>query len=171
MMWIGVEDSDTLEQTGISVDCQYGAPVYYAWYAFYRTTGAIYINNVSPGDAMVASVSYIATSTYTLSIYDTTAGWHRSFTGSGGAPQNALWIVEQSSDPTEYPLTNFSSMTFSSCHFNQVFYNGTTYSGSVTGEDAVTQITMIDSNGNIMVTTSNLSNDGSSFTVTWIRGT
>ena len=172
-MWVGIDDQSKIEQIGTSSNCEYGSPQYYAWYAFWPSTYSIYINNVNPGDIMVASVSYNPSSfIYALSIHDVTNGWNGvtyTFTGHGGAPLEADWIVEQIHNPGVYPLTNFSSVTFSSCSMTQT-YNGETVNGPITNDDGVTQISMVDINGNLMASTSDLSENGTTFTVTWVSG-
>lgn len=171
-MWIGIGDSRTVEQIGTDTDCQLGSPAYYALYDFYPSSGdfggSTFINNVLPGDLMEASVSYSSASSYTLTISDKNAGWKHSFTGSGGNDWYAEWIVEAIHSPGFEPLTNFGSVTFNSCTMTQLV-SESPVSGPITNYAAVYQYTMVDQSGNVMVTTSNPSNGGTSFTVTWIR--
>jgi hypothetical protein len=58
--WVGLDgyNSKTVEQIGTASDCKNGKPTYYAWYEMYPKFGAICSLEVSPGDAIAASVSY-----------------------------------------------------------------------------------------------------------------
>jgi hypothetical protein len=166
-VWIGISDGGTIEQIGTDTDCAYGSPNYFSWFEFYPS-GPIFIDSVAPGDFMTAFVSSKLSSNpiYTLTIFDKTAGWTRTFTGNGGEPQQALWIVEQLHEPT-IPLTDFGKVTFISSSMTQNS-SGRIITGPITSNAAVREYTIIDGSGNVVAAPSNLSNDDTSFTVSWV---
>jgi hypothetical protein len=124
---------------------------------------------------MLASVTYVSGSTFTVSITDTTKQQSFSTQGSvsNAARSSAEWIAEA---PSSYfgvlPLANFGKVNFG--------YDSTSVAGTcsatvagVTGTigsfgSAVQEITMVSRRGATKATPSPLSTDGTSFNVTWV---
>ena len=65
----------TVEQTGTDVNCASGSPQYTAWWEFYPNPSVTYAVPVYPGDTLVASVTYLGSTEYSLKLTDTTRGW------------------------------------------------------------------------------------------------
>jgi hypothetical protein len=120
---------------------------------------------------MGAVVSYTPSSNYnyTLTIMDQTQRWSKSVAGTGGGNIEPEWIVEApvNAQGEPYPLANFGNVTFSSCSMT-VLNNGIATTSPITNEDFVYPLEMFNgSTENTLATTSDLSNGGTSFTVTW----
>jgi Peptidase A4 family len=171
--WVGLDgyNSTSVEQLGTDSDCDSGTPSYYAWYEMYPNPSETLPSQypVKPGDQMTALVASNAAGTsFTLEIKDTTAGWTFSTTqtGSGFARSSAEVIAEAPSSCSllfcsEVPLADFGQINYS----GSSVINTAGTKGSLAAFDA-NQITMSD-NGTTLATPSNLSSDGSSFSVTW----
>ncbi len=171
--WVGLDGytSSSVEQIGTDSDCNGTTPSYYAWYEMYPnpsvTLPSQYV--VYPGDHMTALVSSNSGGTsFGLAIKDSTAGWMFSTTqtGSGFARSSAEVIAEAPSSCdlifcSEVPLTDFGTVDYSGSGIADT----ASKSGTISSFDA-DQITM-DNNGTVQATPSNLSSDGSSFSVTW----
>jgi hypothetical protein len=129
--WVGIDGfaTQTVEQTGTSVDCYYGVAQYTAWYEFFPATPILTVFSVSPGDHMTAEVSYSkSTHKFTLTITDVPSiGVPVTYTTpptavSGAAENSAEWIAENaaacitpSCSVFEFlSLSDFGSTTFSS---------------------------------------------------------
>lgn len=136
------------------------------WYDFYPSS-IVEISSVGPGDVIEAKVVGPANGygTYTISITDKTRDISIVVSATGGSNLGAEWTIERPGSGV-YGLANFGSVTFSSCILS-LYHNGETVSGPIANFDRVIQSTMVDQSGNIIAATSNLSNDGTSFTVTW----
>lgn len=116
--WVGIDGdgSSTVEQTGVATDCSSGSPVYQAWYEMYPAAPVYYSNAVSAGDRITATVTRTGTSTYQLSISDTTKGWSKSTTKSLlSRHSSAEAIIESPTD--SYPAIN-GGVTFTGVKFN-----------------------------------------------------
>src|SRR5262245_34402081 len=78
--WVGIDgaNSSTVEQIGTESDFV-GRANYYAWYEMFPA-GFVTITSltIKPGDTMSASVTFIGSNQFTLSITDVTSG--KSFT-------------------------------------------------------------------------------------------
>ncbi|HEY6427490.1 MAG TPA: G1 family glutamic endopeptidase [Acidimicrobiales bacterium] len=171
--WVGLDGytSSSVEQIGTDSDCNGSSPSYYAWYEMYPnpsvTLPSQYV--VNPGDHMTALVSSNTGGTsFGLAIKDTTAGWMFSTTqtGSGFSRSSAEVIAEAPSSCdlifcSEVPLTDFGTVTYS----GSAIADSANKSGTLSSFDA-DQITM-NNNGTVQATPSNLSPDGSAFSVTW----
>jgi hypothetical protein len=177
--WVGIDgfNSSTVEQIGTDSDIQNGNAVYYAWYEFYPQA-MVQISTttypVHPGDKMSATVTYSTGSTFTVSITDTTASWSFSTTGTvrNAARSSAEWIAEApSSFRGVLPLANFGTVNFG---YDNTGVPGTCYATlrGVTGPigsfgSAVQKITMVTNRGVTKASPSPLSQDNTSFSVTW----
>jgi Peptidase A4 family len=171
--WVGLDgyNSSSVEQLGTDSDCDSGTPSYYAWYEMYPNPSVTLPSQypVLPGDQLSASVAANSAGTsFTLDISDATAGWSFSTTqtGSGFARSSAEVIAEAPSSCTvlfcsEVPLADFGQINFSGSGVSDSA--GT--NGTLSTFDA-DEITMTD-NGTTLATPSDLSSDGSSFSVKW----
>ena len=118
--WIGIDgwNSNTVEQTGTSSDCYYGALQYYAWYEFYPAA-SVTLFTVKPGDRIIAEVSYSSQSLqFTTAIKDLTSG--KVFKTSApvsavpGAMENsAEWISESAAACIDTSCTLLSLLDLS----------------------------------------------------------
>ncbi|MFJ9844179.1 G1 family glutamic endopeptidase [Kitasatospora sp. NPDC101155] len=119
--WVGIDGygSQTVEQTGVQVDCSSGSPVYSAWYEMYPAPPQYFNDPVDAGDSFTASVVNSGGSTYTLQITDTTKGWTENTVQQlNGQNVSAEAVIESPSQ--SYP--SFSRLDFSGVTVNgQVF--------------------------------------------------
>lgn len=178
VVWIGFDGLTGTamipEQLGTNSICYNGSPNYSAWEedpslsanSATNTERNVFGNELSGGDHITASIAYLGNSQFQLSIKDTTTGDSRTFNVIiHNAPRaSAEWIVE---DPwytrtgNYLPLpTPFQSVTFSDCSaaVNNV-------AGSLLQNNA-TALSMVDKNGNVIVTPQGLNQAGTSFEVT-----
>ena len=172
--WVGLDgySSSSVEQIGTDSDCNSGTPSYYAWYEMYPNPSVTLPSRypVSPGDAMTGWIAANSSGTsFVLALRDTTKGWlfMTTQTGSGFARSSAEVITEAPSACTvlfcsEVGLANFGTVNFSK---SDLIDNGGR-EGSLSAFNA-NEITMVSQTGTPMATPSNLSPDGSAFSVTW----
>jgi hypothetical protein len=116
--WIGIDGygSQTVEQTGVQVDCSGGYPAYSAWYEMYPAPPVYWGDPVDAGDTFTASVTTSGNGSYLLKLTDTTKGWTRSVTRSlRGRNVSAEAVIESPSQ--SYP-------SFSELDFNGITVNG-----------------------------------------------
>ena len=113
--WIGIDGygSETVEQTGVQVDCSSGSPEYSGWYEMYPDAPQYFNESVSAGDSFTASVVDNGGGAYSLKLSDTTKGWSESTNQSlAGDDVSAEAVIES---PTgSYPSFNeqdFSGIT------------------------------------------------------------
>lgn len=123
-VWVGIDGfsstNPTVEQTGTSSDCFYGQVSYYAWYEFYPSGSVVSTSTVSPGDSMIATVTYAglnATSvpSFKTTLHDSTAGWWYNSTKTGvpgAVRQSAEWIDESPYFDGFLGLTHVSVVKF-----------------------------------------------------------
>ncbi len=164
--WVGLDgvSSDSIEQIGFDADCTAGAATYFGWYEVYPAAPVDFSNKLSPGDSMSASVTFSGTTTYTLILADTTAGWSHTVTKSeSGLSRSSAEVVTSGpggggagSGPT---LTNFGAIIYTNCTVN----------GTSLGKQNPTAVEMVDSEGRVMVSPSPITAAGT-FTNTWERG-
>ena len=173
--WVGLDgySSSSVEQIGTDSDCNSGTPSYYAWYEMYPNPSVTLPSQypVSPGDVMtgwIASTNSGGTS-FSLVLKDATKRWTyaTSQTGSGFARSSAEVIAEAPSACTvlfcsEVGLANFGKVNFLK---SDLIDNGGR-AGTLSAFNA-NEITMVSQTGTPMATPSNLSPDGSAFSVTW----
>ena len=78
--WIGIDGygSQTVEQTGVQVDCSSGYPEYSGWYEMYPAPPQYFNEPVDAGDHFSASVVDNGGGTYSLRLSDTTKGWTKT---------------------------------------------------------------------------------------------
>ena len=170
-IWVGIEDNghtNDLEQIGTSTGCLGQTPYYNAWYEFFPAI-PIYIQNINAGERIFAQVSFSQSSSknYTLTISDKTKGWTKTFIGSGGGNYEADWAVERPGGGV-FPLTDFGSMTFTNCTMDVLSPNGMSILAPVLYHDYVIRSNLTNHDySHILALTSDLTNDGTAFTVTW----
>lgn len=115
--WVGLDGygSDSVEQTGVQVDCSSGSPVDSAWYEMYPADPVYYNDTVNAGDTISASVTTDGSGNYTLTLTDNTAGWTETQNASyNGSNASAEAILESPS--AAYP--NFGEVDFSNFEIN-----------------------------------------------------
>jgi hypothetical protein len=117
--WVGMDgwNSNTVEQTGVSIECYayayVGVVTYYGWYEFYPAGTVVLSMTISPGDTVSAKVSY-SSSSYAISLHDLTNGnaYTNSFSGVTANRSSAEWIAEAPYSSGVLPLVNFGSISF-----------------------------------------------------------
>ena len=82
--WVGIDgyNTNTVEQTGSSGDCDGASPDYYAWYEMYPRNVKVIDKTVRAGDQFTATVTHTGGTSYTLTLEDITQGWTNSVTKS-----------------------------------------------------------------------------------------
>jgi hypothetical protein len=163
--WVGLDgySSSTVEQTGTDTDCSGGSPQYYGWYETYPNPSFSFGNSISPGDTIMATVTYQSGSSFKYTLQDVTKGWiaNTTQTESSAARSSAEVIVEApccTNSGGILPLANFGTVNFS----------GSLVNGAAIGNTSPTGITMIDSSSRDKDTISSLSG-GESWSATWVR--
>lgn len=159
--WVGLDgyNSSTVEQTGADSDCSGTTPKYYAWYEMYPAYPVDLSKTVKAGDAMSASVTYEGSSSFKLSISDSTQNWTYTVTKtlSGASRSSAEVIAEApSSFSGVLPLANFGTVNFSNSKAN----------GQAIGNFNPVEIVMETSSGTVKAQPSALSG-GTAFSDTW----
>ncbi|MGB7104681.1 MAG: G1 family glutamic endopeptidase [Acidimicrobiales bacterium] len=177
--WVGIDGAidNTVEQDGTETDCEGTTPVYGAWYEFF---GDDSVNDgyevplssssypVKPGDVVTGTVSF-ASGAWTFSLHDSTEGWTFSTSVANPSPppsqDSAEWIVENPKECTTScsigQLADFGSVTFTNASATN---DGTSDTILVASSDAVETL---DNSNVVMMAPGVLSDDGTSFTVTW----
>jgi hypothetical protein len=157
--WVGIDgyNTDTVEQTGSSGDCNGASPDYYAWYEMYPRNVVVLSQTVEPGDQFTASVTHTGGTDYKLVLTDVTQGWTATETKSISAKDaSAEAVLEMAASH----LTKFSTDPFS-----DVDVDGQPI-GSYTGSPYTIEQMEIKVNKTLCDTTSALT-DQTNFTVTW----
>lgn len=164
--WIGVggQFDPALIQAGTRQDSIGGQATYRAWYELVPGD-LVNVNSlsISPGDKITASISLLDsdTNTWAIEIRDDTSG--QSFSKSLVHVSSALsaeWIEERPSVAgRSETLADFGQVTFTDCG---AALNGK--DGAI-GSFASNRITMYDNLNRQLVNVSDLTQDGSSFTV------
>ena len=166
--WVGLDGyfSNTVEQTGVDVECL-GAnnPAYAAWYEFYPAGSQTISNPVQAGDHMHVEVAQ-AGNTVTTTLQNTTSPrtWISSHSQSanGLAFSSAEWIMEAPSQT----LTNFGTVSFSSSGATDSSHNNASIDSFT--NDAMTMVTK---NGRtVRAQPNSLTNNGTAFTVDFKHG-
>jgi hypothetical protein len=186
--WVGLGGytvgSNALEQAGTSADCSAsGKATYYAWYELVPATSVTLKLKIFPGDVITSTV-FIKGTDVLVQVKNRTR--HTFFTKhlQMASPDltSAEWIAEAPSECTvagfcrTVPLTNFGSVTFT-----KIAALGNNQGGRLTGPGwEATPIQLVprarrifgDVNASAASTAgaspSNVSSDGSAFTVNWV---
>lgn len=158
--WVGLDgfNSNTVEQTGTEATCIGRTPEYSAWYELYPAAAVTYDRTVRPGDKITEVVSFSGTSTYTLTIVDSTRHWSQTTTRtfSGGRRSSAEVVTEAPAGSASVPpLADFGRLTFTNV----------TVDGTSLARLNPTAITMVSGSGVPLATVSALT--GSSFQDMW----
>jgi hypothetical protein len=121
--WVGIDGDGTrtVEQAGTLVTCSATnqPPVYQAFWEMYDANGGSHGAepfNVSPGDVIQASASYVGGVSYLLEVTDLTSGASFSTTQSCNANivckrGTAEWIVERPGSGS-FPLADYGTVEF-----------------------------------------------------------
>jgi hypothetical protein len=149
----------------------HGAPPYFAGWVQLGVTGLNGLFPVTPGDKFSGSLTFSpSTGTVTANLTDLSTGQSVSFALPQFSTPIVFTVVGWIMTPG-YPspgvlgtLAEFNApITFSHC---SATVSGNTY--AISQLSTVSRITMVDSGGNMMATTSHLGKHGSSFKVTWV---
>jgi hypothetical protein len=174
--WVGIDGdgSNTVEQTGTEADCSGGSARYSAWVEFFPAFPVTIPVTVKPGDRISASVTWNSGSSFTCKLTNVTTGKSYTKTGSvsGAKRLSAEWIAEApSSGSTILPLADFGTGLFGkdntsvsgTCNATDTSHSGAigTFPSS-----SIQQIT-IEKHGVKEAVPSNVSSDGTSFSITW----
>ncbi|MGF1424984.1 G1 family glutamic endopeptidase [Kitasatospora sp. LaBMicrA B282] len=122
--WVGIDGygSQTVEQTGVQVDCSSGSPVLSGWYEMYPAAPQYFNDPVSAGDSFTGSVTTDGSGTYTLTLTDNTQGWTENTQQQlDGQNVSAEAVIESPSQ--SYPSFNeldFSNITVNGQSFDSV---------------------------------------------------
>jgi hypothetical protein len=168
--WVGIGGygESTLIQTGTHHQCVNGKVGYYAWYELLPDDVVPIMSiHIRPGDAITASISLLNenTSTWLIEISDVSRGEHFEKTVFYNSSRlSADWIVERPNvNDTVSTLADFGSVGFSEC---TATIEGIT--GGV-GNFSHAQLVMVDAQNVQLVNVSQLSDEGSSFTVSYLE--
>lgn len=173
--WVGIDgwSSGTVEQIGTDSDYLNGHARYYAWYEMYPAGPVNLTMTITPGDTISASVDYLGSNQFALSITNVTTGstFSTTQTSSTAKLSSAEWIQEAPSSFTGVlPLANFGTINFSGANATVSGTSGladNTWSGTT-----LYQVDMANRNGSLKTTTSTLSDAAtpppSSFSVTFV---
>ena len=172
--WVGLDGlrNNTVEQAGISADCNGSAPSYRAWYEMLPHPPVFQHISIRAGDAIVASVSYSRrTGKFTLRLADTTDGQH--FRHTGPCPAGATCprgAAEAISEPPlgpggYFPLANFRAEQYDSVLvIDQAGHRG----GLRSPHWDTTKITTVDQGGHVLDRPTALQ-AGSGFGIYWMQ--
>jgi hypothetical protein len=123
--WVGLDGytSTSVEQTGSAVDCAGQTAQYFAWYEIYPSAEVTFSNTVKAGDQFSASVSYLGSNKFLLTITDNTEHWKRSATRRlARAARSSAEVIAEAPCCTDsggiLPLTNFGTVSFSGATAN-----------------------------------------------------
>jgi hypothetical protein len=182
--WIGIDgyNSNTVEQIGTESDCIGGVPTYYVWYEFYPHWGYLVDMGapIYPGDTISAEVNADSSGLFTLTLKDLTAGkqFITSTKMKNARRTSAEWIAEAPWSGGVLPLANFDTANFGSQYTGVASTSSATIGsrtgsigsfGSPTGPSSpVQKITMVTSSGATKAQPSDLSTNGSSFSIQWV---
>jgi hypothetical protein len=172
-IWVGIDGymDTTVEQIGITAQCESVTPSYSAWYDLYPAPPVAIDMIIAPDDLIGASVSY-SDGKFTLGLHNRTTGAEFQIVkpDSGTQRTSAEWIV--SGTPcTGLPLSDFSVLEFGKDYTSDA---GTNYATDNTVNDApiadfgssALKITMGCTGVDWAVPTK-LTTDGTSFKVNW----
>jgi hypothetical protein len=138
--WVGLDgyNSKTVEQIGTASDCKNGNPKYYAWYEMYPKFGAICSLEVSPGDAIAASVSYDRGSgQITAKLVDGSDSCTATAKTTGSMARSSAEVI------IEAPSSNHGpGSTLGLADFGTVTFTGSTVDGAKLAKSSPDEIIM-----------------------------
>ena len=168
-VWIGIGgqlNDNTLIQAGTEQDSTYNNATYSAWYELLPNDSVTITNiDISPGDKITASINLTdsISNVWSIEMVDLTnsQSFHENvFYNSSRL--SGEWIVEETSvNVRRGTLANFGKVTFMDSRVN---VNGSV--GTITNFP-FDRITLQSRQGVLLTSVSSLSDDGSSFTVTY----
>jgi hypothetical protein len=176
--WVGLDgfaaSDPTVEQIGTDSDCvktrgrHSGTPIYYAWLEMFPKPTQLLPLSIYPGEVISGSVT-VSGSTYTLTLTNGVWTYPVSFTPAGPFQNSsAEWITEA---PTRCSVSGACSIV-PLADFGQIVFSGALANGQPISSHSFTS-TEIDianrSGKKVRARTSNLSLDGSAFTITWLH--
>jgi len=176
--WVGLDGytptSTSVEQIGTDSDCNgVHRPQYYAWYEVVPAPSVPLPAHdvVRAGDTMSGDVRGNGT-VCTLVLKDWTAGWHLSTEQTSTAAQDssAEWVAEAPSTCVGFfcrvmPLADFGTVTFT----NAAATATTSMQPATISTFPHDKIVMVTSSGFAKARPSSLTDQGSKFTVAWLR--
>ncbi len=180
--WIGLGGSNPgsqgLEQAGTSADCQPGGhAAYYAWYEIIPAPPVIVPLTVSPGDTITADVSVTgAIASFQLTNATTGQVYSGQDTVNAIDLSSAEWIAEApaqcgsriGAQCSVLPLADFGSVLFSSAATTATTPTVPSYTGTISDPAwSFTSITLGGGPNSSAANPSDLSPDGTSFSVSW----
>jgi hypothetical protein len=175
-MWAGLDgwNDNTVEQTGITIECVNGATQYVPWYQMDPNQPVAYtVGSVHAGDQITASVYYDAgKAQYQMVLVDVTTG--KTLSTSQKCPvknvcdnASAEVIAESPYSDGLLPLADFGAVDFMSCTVTS--WNGTRGTLTNSGLWSPVSIVMSGSSGNVLASPG-LLQGGSAFADTWHAG-
>jgi len=169
--WIGIggQTDKTLMQVGTEHDYLGGQESYHAWYEMLPNF-AVKIGEVTiaPGDTVVASLALIDSNAnvWSIKLSDATNG--QSFNlnvNYNSSLASGEWIVERPTINNQIStLCDFGNVPFRNCQININNVSG------VIGNFSYSKIQMANQRDTLLASASTLSQDDSSFTVSYIAG-
>ena len=178
-LWAGLDgyNDSTVEQAGVLGECYHGKAYYYVWYEFYPSP-AVFLSNMTaaPGDRVYVNVTYIGGGEFKINITIVPVKGKAEESIIEGSEPSAL--LSSAECILERPEVNGHLSTLA--NFGTAYY-GQDYTGlkntcyaTVSGVFApfgsfssVVEIIMVNYNGAVLAYPSQLTPDGSSFTVTY----
>jgi hypothetical protein len=138
--WVGLDGdtTNTVEQTGTDADCSSGKPLYYAWYEMYPKFPFNYANPVAPKDQLSASVSYLGSGSFRLTLSDTTQHWSQTTTQRlKSAKLGSAEVIAEapSGSGGVLPLADFGTVGFA-----EASVNSSPLTGSTPGIEPITMV-------------------------------
>ena len=157
-IWVGLDGfgSSSIEQTGVSIDCSSGYPVYQAWYEMYPA-GPVYFSTssypIAAGDRITGTVTRSG-STFTFKIANATRGWSRTASTSSTIAKGASAEIVLESGSGFLPP------------FGTVYFTNSSIDGSLLANWNPVLMDASDSFGDEAHTSAV---SGGSFTITYLR--
>lgn len=169
--WIGIggQSDKTLIQVGTEHDASNQIATYYAWYEILPDFSITIPNlEINPGDMILASISLINATSNVWSIQFRDLTNDQTFSKNiayNSTQSSGEWIIERPTVRNQTStLANFGTITFSNCVIN--LNNSVGPIGNFTSS----KIAMTNQLASPLTIISDLSSEGSSFNVTYIKG-
>lgn len=176
--WVGLDGYNqshpTVEQDGVTAQCQNGVPAYSAWWEMYPKPPVYPNMTVSPGDVIVADVFYDHVKhKYRLDLTDVTNGqgfslWQRCATRH--CTNTSAEVITESPAETAavnskyYPLADIGTSTFWHIVLTDLAGHKT---GLSSGNWNTTRLVMTGAGGRVKASTSGLGGGGTTFRTYW----
>ncbi|MBR7839591.1 hypothetical protein KDL01_40440 [Actinospica durhamensis] len=158
--WVGLDgySNSALEQTGTEADCIGGKATYGAWWEVLPASESAYSVTVKAGDSLSASVVYNGSSSFTMTLTDSTQGWTKTTThaGSSGFANSSAEVIAEATE------VNGSIAKLSD--FGTASFTNATADGNSLGSYSPNEIIM-EGSKDVKAQPSSIS--GGSFSVAW----